>query len=91
MRLQRLASRLKSKYGRERYHYYSVCAQVKILNVNALLDPVTGGGTAERTVQMSRALRDAGTECSVMTTDVGLTKESTLLALDGPKFVTEIV
>jgi glycosyltransferase involved in cell wall biosynthesis len=48
--------------------------QVKILNVNALLDPVTGGGTAERTVQMSRALRDAGVECSIVTTDVGLTK-----------------
>ena len=46
---------------------------MKILNVNALLDPVTGGGTAERTVQMSRALRDAGAECSILTTDVGLT------------------
>jgi len=56
---------------------------VKILNVNALLDPVTGGGTAERTVQMSRALCDAGAECSIMTTDVGLTKESALLAIEG--------
>jgi glycosyltransferase involved in cell wall biosynthesis len=83
LKSQRLVSRLKSKYGRERDDYYAIYTRVKILNVNALLDPVTGGGTAERTVQMSRALRDAGAECSIMTTDVGLTKKSTLQALDG--------
>lgn len=45
---------------------------VRVLNVNALIDPVTGGGTAERTVQMSRALRDAGMDSAILTTDVGL-------------------
>jgi len=47
---------------------------LKILNVNAVLDPVTGGGTAERTVQISRALTRAGIDCTIMTTDLGLTK-----------------
>ena len=35
---------------------------MKILNVNALLDPVTGGGTAERTLQISRALMNEGAD-----------------------------
>lgn len=48
---------------------------MKILNVNHLLDPVTGGGTAERTFQMSRFLAEAGTDCSILTTDIGLTAE----------------
>lgn len=48
---------------------------MKVLNVNMSLDPVTGGGTAERTFQISRFLSQAGIECTVLTTDVGLTKE----------------
>jgi glycosyltransferase involved in cell wall biosynthesis len=43
-----------------------------------MLDPVTGGGTAERTIQMSRALRDAGTDCSILTTNAGLSADSEL-------------
>jgi predicted nuclease with RNAse H fold len=35
---------------------------MKILNVNALLGPVTGGGTAERTLQISRALMNEGVD-----------------------------
>lgn len=50
---------------------------MRVLNVNAMLDPVTGGGTAERTIQMSRALRDAGVDCSILTTNIGLSVEST--------------
>jgi len=46
---------------------------LKILNVNAVLDPVTGGGTAERTVQISRSLVQKGIDCCIMTTDAGLT------------------
>lgn len=46
---------------------------MKVLNVNVILDPVLGGGTAERTFQMSKAFSDAGVECAVLTTDVGLT------------------
>jgi len=45
---------------------------LKILNVNAVLDPVTGGGTAERTLQISRSLVQKGIDCCIMTTDVGL-------------------
>lgn len=44
-----------------------------MLNVNAVLDPVTGGGTAERTVQISRFLIEEGIDCSIMTTDLGFT------------------
>lgn len=46
---------------------------MRVLNVNVLLDPVTGGGTAERTFQMSRSLARAGVECAILTTDIGLT------------------
>ena len=48
---------------------------MRILNVNDMLDPVTGGGTAERTFQMSRTLAHAGVACTVLTTDAGLTPE----------------
>lgn len=46
---------------------------MRVLNVNDMLDPVAGGGTAERTFQMSRALAKAGVACTVLTTDAGLT------------------
>jgi glycosyltransferase involved in cell wall biosynthesis len=36
------------------------------------LDPVTGGGSAERTLQISRALNRAGHQCAILTTDTGL-------------------
>jgi glycosyltransferase involved in cell wall biosynthesis len=45
---------------------------MRVLNVNVLLDPVTGGGTAERTFQMSRSLARAGVDCAILTTDIGL-------------------
>lgn len=48
---------------------------MRVLNVNVLLDPITGGGTAERTFQMSRALARAGVECAILTTDIGLTTD----------------
>lgn len=48
---------------------------MNVLNVNMSLDPVSGGGTAERTFQMSRFLVKAGVNCSILTTDVGLTAE----------------
>lgn len=44
-----------------------------VLNVTVLLDPVTGGGTAERTFQMSQSLVRAGIECTILSTDIGLT------------------
>ncbi len=45
---------------------------MKILNVNMSLDPVTGGGTAERTFQISRFLVEVGVDCTILTTDQGL-------------------
>jgi len=45
---------------------------MRVLHVCDYLDPETGGGTAERTFQMARALVGAGVECSVLTTDMGL-------------------
>ena len=36
------------------------------------LDPVTGGGTVERTLQISRALVRAGHKCTILTIDTGL-------------------
>ncbi len=49
---------------------------MNILNVNQTLDPVTGGGTAERTFQMSRYLaRDPEVEVSILTLDIGITEQ----------------
>lgn len=45
---------------------------MRILQVNASLDPVNGGGTAGRTVNLSRALSALGTQTSVLTLDMGL-------------------
>ena len=59
---------------------------MKILNVNHLLDPVTGGGTAERTFQMSRVLVKAGVNCSILTTNIGLTTER-MKALQGVEVI----
>lgn len=42
---------------------------MKVLNVNMTIDPITGGGTAERTIQMSRYLAKAGMACTILTTD----------------------
>jgi len=48
---------------------------MKILNVNMSIDPVTGGGTAERTLQMSIHLAKKGVKSSILTTDTGLNPE----------------
>jgi glycosyltransferase involved in cell wall biosynthesis len=45
---------------------------MKILNVNSSLSFKTGGGTAERTFQMSRFLALEGVDCTVLTIDSGL-------------------
>ncbi|MBU4377284.1 MAG: glycosyltransferase [Candidatus Omnitrophica bacterium] len=49
---------------------------MRVLNVNALLDPVTGGGMAERTVQMSRQMAKQGIDVIILTTDLELTGSS---------------
>ena len=45
---------------------------MRILCVNHLMDPISGGGTAERTFQLSLALSKAGLECAVLTLDIGI-------------------
>jgi len=46
-----------------------------ILLVNMSLDPVTGGGTAERILQVGLALADLGHDCTILTTDLGISLE----------------
>ena len=49
-------------------------SKMKILNINTLLDPISGGGAAERTIQMSRYLsNEKGTEVSILALNLGLT------------------
>lgn len=61
-------------------------ARLKVLNVVMSLDRVTGGGTAERTFQMSRSLVKAGQECTILTTDIGVNAER-LKELEGVNVV----
>jgi glycosyltransferase involved in cell wall biosynthesis len=48
---------------------------MKVLNVNGLLNPKIGGGTAERTIQMSKYLADCNVDCSILTIDADITNE----------------
>ncbi len=48
---------------------------MKILNVSSTIDPVTGGGEAERSFQMSKFLSLSGADCRVLTVDTGLSAE----------------
>jgi len=45
---------------------------VRVLNVSSSLDLASGGGTAERTFQMSRFLARRGVACTVLTLNSGL-------------------
>jgi len=59
---------------------------MRVLTVNHLLDPVSGGGTAERTSQLCRLFAGAGIECSVLTLDIGITP-ARRAELDGVRIV----
>lgn len=48
---------------------------MRVLNVNMAINSSVGGGSAERTFQMSRYLSKIGIECSILTLDIGLTKD----------------
>ena len=48
---------------------------MRILNVNSTIDPVLGGGTAERTVEMCRHLLREKASCSLLTLARGVTEE----------------
>ena len=45
---------------------------MNVLNVNSSIDLKTGGGTAERTYQMSRALAYQELKCTLLTLGIGL-------------------
>jgi glycosyltransferase involved in cell wall biosynthesis len=49
---------------------------MKVLNVSSLLDTVIGGGTAERTVQMSLNLHKKNVDCTILTTNYGLSNKT---------------
>jgi glycosyltransferase involved in cell wall biosynthesis len=44
---------------------------MRVLHVNHLLDPTLGGGTAERTFQLSLELASMGVDCTILTMDIG--------------------
>ncbi|MEN6318166.1 MAG: glycosyltransferase [Syntrophaceae bacterium] len=43
--------------------------------MNNTLDPLNGGGTAERTLQVSRFLAELGADCTVLALDTGVTDD----------------
>jgi glycosyltransferase involved in cell wall biosynthesis len=45
---------------------------MRVLSVSALIDPVSGGGTAERTLQLARAMSRTEIGVCVLATDAGL-------------------
>jgi glycosyltransferase involved in cell wall biosynthesis len=55
---------------------------IRFLNVNVFLDPESGGGTAERTFQLSRALSANGVATSVVCLQIGRVAQRAA-ALDG--------
>ncbi|NOT13880.1 MAG: glycosyltransferase [Methylococcaceae bacterium] len=60
---------------------------MRVLNVNTSLDFKTGGGTAERTFQMSRFLAQERIKCTVLTIDTGL-DQARIQALKPAEVVT---
>ena len=48
---------------------------IHVLHVNMSIDPITGGGTAERTVQLAKALVRSGNVCTILSLDLGLTDQ----------------
>jgi len=60
---------------------------MNVLNVNMSLDPVSGGGTVERTVQMSREISRNGVKTVILTTNIGLS-EKYIKNADGMEIIT---
>ena len=56
---------------------------MKILNVSSTFDPVTGGGEAERSFQMSKFLYQSGASCTLLTIDTGLSAERKTILGEG--------
>ena len=52
---------------------------MKVLLVNMSIDQATGGGTANRTIQIAKSMkRDFGIDCLILATDQGLDEDSRL-------------
>ena len=57
--------------------------------VNMSIDPVTGGGSANRTIQVAEAfVKYYGTECVILSTDKGVDKN---IALQKDKLIIELL
>ena len=59
---------------------------MNILNVNTVIDPLRGGGVAERTIQMSRFLAKKGMKCTILTLNLGIT-DNLVRSLSGVSLV----
>ena len=59
---------------------------MNVLNVNMSLDPVLGGGTVERTIQISREMSRCGVKVVILTTDIGLSEEQKK-SIDGVEMI----
>lgn len=60
---------------------------MKVLNVNFSIDTVTGGGTAERTFQMSRFFVKQGVHCTVLTMRLDKASDIAAKALHGVRVI----
>ena len=60
---------------------------MRVLNVNMTINSLWGGGSAERTFQITKHLSNRGIDCKVLTLDIGLTSE-VLKALPNVKVIS---
>lgn len=60
---------------------------MRVLNVNMTINSLWGGGSAERTFQITKHLSIRGIDCTVLTLDIGLTSE-VLSALPNVKMIS---
>lgn len=60
---------------------------MKLLSVNMTLDPISGGGSAARTLQASRAIADLGVQCAIATGADGIDARVASL-LEGVRLTT---
>ena len=59
---------------------------MNVLNVNMSLDSVLGGGTVERTIQISREMSRCGIKVVILTTNIGLPEEQKK-SIDGVEII----
>lgn len=59
---------------------------MRVLHTTPFLDPITGGGNVERTIQLCRALADQHIDCQILTVTLGFS-DNFLLRLKGLKII----